>query len=48
MQGTETSIFKAAKIVNKLAIIETEQASDTFGPLIDNCNDVLALMAHAN
>ena len=34
--------------MNKLAIIESHQASEAFGPLIDSCNDVLALIGHAN
>lgn len=51
MQNIETSVIKSAviltKVVNKLAGIEKER-NDKFGTIIDECNDSLALLGHAN
>ena len=51
MQNIETSVVKAAtivvKVVNQMAKIEKDQ-DNTFGKLIDDTNDVLALLGHSN
>lgn len=50
LQNVETSVIKAATIlvksVNKMAILEREH--EKYGELIENCNDVLALLGHSN
>ena len=53
MQGIETSIVKAAtilvKVVDKMAKMEGKKDENSeVGTLIDNCNDVLALVGHSN
>ena len=52
MQGIETSVVKGAtilaKVVDKMAKLETEIGNDRFSKLIDECNDVLALLGHAS
>lgn len=52
MQGIETSVVKGAtilaKLVDKMEKLETEIGNDRFSKLIDECNDVLALLGHAN
>ncbi|XP_045188719.2 uncharacterized protein LOC123546483 [Mercenaria mercenaria] len=50
LQNIETSVVKAgtilAKAVNKMAVLEQEH--EKYGELIENCNDVLALLGHSN
>lgn len=50
LQNIETSVIKAAtmlvKVVNNMAILEND--CPKYGEMIDNCNDVLALMGHSN
>jgi len=52
MQNIETSVVKSAtiltKVVEKMAKMEGELKNDNFSKLIDDCNDALALMGHAN
>ena len=52
MQAIEKSVVKAAvllcKTVNNLAKTEKEKNTDEFGDVIDECNDVLALLGHTN
>jgi hypothetical protein len=52
MQAIEKSVVKAAvllcKTVNNLAKIEKEKNTDEFDNVIDECNDVLALLGHTN
>ena len=52
MQAIETSIIKAAVLlantVNTLAKTEKEKNTDEFGNVIDECNDVIALLGHTN
>ena len=50
LQNIETSVVKAATIlvksVNKMAVLEQE--NEKYGELIENCNDVLAILGHSN
>jgi hypothetical protein len=50
IQNVDTSVIKAATIlvkkVNKKAMLEPEH--EKYGELIENCNDVLALLGHSN
>ena len=52
MQAIEKSVVKAAvllcKTVNNLAKTEKEKNTDEFDNVIDECNDVLALLGHTN
>lgn len=52
MQNIETSVVKAStilsKVVDKMAKMETELGNESFGKLIDECNDVLALLGQTN
>ena len=52
LQNIETSVVKAAsvlaKVVDKMAKMEADLANSLFGPMIDQCDDVFALLGHAN
>ncbi|XP_053373549.1 uncharacterized protein LOC128546615 [Mercenaria mercenaria] len=52
LQHIEESIVKSGtilvKAVNQLAQIESEHSDVQLGTVIDQCNDVLALLGHAN
>jgi hypothetical protein len=52
MQNIEASVVKSAtkiaKVVDKMAKLETNGDGDVFSSLIDECNDVLALLGQAN
>ena len=52
MQCIETSVIKGAtilaKVVDKMAKMEDSIENEGFSALIDECNDVLALLGHSN